>query len=217
MLRHVRRTINEFRDERRTGIVRARNRLFRTLTLTGLMIFLAVALAALALPDTLPEKPNVPFIAPFIAGATFFLLGSIVGVFNQLYLDAGTEVATEDYGLALVRLLHTPMISGLAALLSVAIIPILSATVDSSMVNSSTPPELGSDAIFKSLMVNPTVPGLGAIFNLPLKPFSLVLAAIFGMSPVVLIGRLQQEANRYKADLKSSEASSSRSGVTSTP
>jgi len=205
VLRQVRRTINEFRDERRTGIVRARNRLFRTLTLTGLMTFFLVALAALT-PATVNQ---------LMAGATFFLIGSIVGVFNQLYLDAGTEVATEDYGLAVVRLLHTPMISGLAALISVAIIPVLSTVVNSSMVSSSTPTGLGPDAIFKSLTsFTPTMPSLDTIFKLPPSLFSLVLAAIFGISPVILIGRLQQEANRYKADLKSSEPSFSRSGVT---
>jgi len=46
-LRRVRRTINEFRDERRLGLVNARNRLMRTVTLTGLMGFFLVALPIL--------------------------------------------------------------------------------------------------------------------------------------------------------------------------
>jgi hypothetical protein len=196
-LRQVRRTINEFRDERRIGIVRARNRLLRTLTLTGLITFLLVALAALT-PDA---------ITYLRAGATFFLVGSIVGVFNQLYLDARTEVATEDYGLSVVRLLHTPLISGLAALGSVLIIPALSA-----VIHLSTPGNTGPGLT----VPGPTVPVWDAIFDLKQRPLGLVLAAIFGMSPVVLIRRLQQEANRYKAELKSSEVSSHRPGVNAT-
>jgi hypothetical protein len=193
VLREVRRAINEFRDERRTGIVRARNRLLRTVTLTGLVTFLLVALATLTGAKT----------HHLIAGATFFLVGAIVGLFNQLYLDARTEAATEDYGLATVRLLHTPLISGLAALGAVLIIPALSV-----VVNSSNPGE-ARHAL--------AVPGLTEIFDLGVRPFGLVLAAIFGMSPVVLISRLQQEAERYKAELKSSEASSQRPAVPTTP
>jgi hypothetical protein len=189
VLRQVRRAINKFRDERRTGIVRARNRLLRTVTLTGFVTFLLVGLAAYT---------HVAH-AHLIAGATFYLVGAIVGLVNQLYLDARTEAATEDYGLSVVRLLYTPTISGLAALGGVLIIPALSV-----VVNSSTPGEVGHAL---------NVPALAEIFDLQKRPFGPVLAAIFGMSPAVLISRLQQESERYKAELKSSEASSQRPAV----
>jgi hypothetical protein len=192
-LRQVRRAINEFRDERRAGLVQARNRLLRTVTLTGLMTFLLVGLAALVEADH----------QHLIAGTVFYLIGAIIGLFNQLYLDANTETATEDYGLATARLLYTPLLSGLAALGGVLIIPALSV-----LVNSST------GAIDQQALA---VPALGDIFNLNKRPFGPVLAAIFGLSPVILISRLQQEAERYKADLRSSEPSSQRPVVPPPP
>ena len=71
----------------------------------------------------------------------------------------------------------------------------------SSLVNSGTAQGL-----------SPVLPHLGNIFNLDDRPFGLVLAAIFGLSPTVLISRLQQEAEKYKADLKSTESPARLSG-----
>jgi hypothetical protein len=192
MLRHVRRAINQFRDERRRGLVRARNRLNKTITVTGLVAFLLVALAVLLCVQRMH----------IVAAATFYLVGAIVGLFNQLYLEGSAETATEDYGLAAARLFHTPMISGLAALGGVLVIPMLSVLVNSSMHGDS---KLG------------TVLDLTKLLDLTQQPFSLVLAAIFGLSPTVLISRLQQEAEQYKADLKGTESPTRRSSVRPPP
>jgi hypothetical protein len=191
-LRHVRRAINQFRDERRRGLVRARNRLNKTITVTGLVVFLLVALAVLLCV----QPVNI------VAAATFYLVGAVMGLFNQLYLDGSTETATEDYGLAAARLFHTPMISGLAALGGALAIPMLSVLANSS---TNATPDLG------------TIPSLATILNLTDHPFSLVLAAIFGLSPTVLISRLQQEAEKYKADLKGTESPTRRSSVQPPP
>ena len=107
-----------------------------------------------------------------------------MGLFNQLYLDASAETATEDYGLTTARLLHTPLFSGLAAVGGVLLIPILTSGVNGAQPSLS----------------------LAKVFNLTQTPFSFVLAAIFGLTPTVLISRLHQEAEQYKADLKSSES-----------
>jgi hypothetical protein len=128
MLRYVRRSINEFRDERRFGLVQARNRLLKTVVLTECIGFALAALAIIANATA----------TSLIAGTAFFLVGAVVGLFNQLYLDASTEVATEDYGLATARLLHTPLFSGLAALGGVILIPVLRSGVASG-VNETTP------------------------------------------------------------------------------
>ena len=48
MLRYVRRSINEFRDERRLGLVQARNQLLKTVVLTECIGFALVALAVVA-------------------------------------------------------------------------------------------------------------------------------------------------------------------------
>jgi hypothetical protein len=194
MLRHVRRAINEFRDERRRGLVRSRNRLTRTITLTGLVGFALVALAVLMRAE--PQH--------LVGGAAFYLIGAIVGLFNQLFLEGSAETATEDYGLKTARLLHTPIFSGLAALGGVLVIPMLSVLV--------SPSSGGATA-----NVQQAVLSLQKLLDLNAQPFSLVLAAIFGLSPTVLISRLQQEAEQYKADLKGSEASTRRSSVRPAP
>ncbi len=51
----------------------------------------------------------------FTSAIAYFLIGAPVGLFNRLYLDASTETAVEDYGLSAARLLHTPLLCGLAA------------------------------------------------------------------------------------------------------
>jgi len=65
-----------------------------------------------------------------------------------------------------------------------------------------------------SAQINPTIDdnaatvaasSLAAIFDITQRPFTLVLAAVFGLTPSALISRLQSEAEKYKSDLKSSE------------
>jgi hypothetical protein len=63
---------------------------------------------------------------------------------------------------------------------------------------SSTPP---SDQHQK------TVPELGKIFNLDTYRFGLVLAAIFGWTPGLLVDRVTKVTEGYKEALKDSEAS----------
>ena len=188
MLRYVRRSINEFRDERRFGLVQARNRLLKTVVLTECIGFALAALAVIANATA----------TSLIAATAFFLVGAVVGLFNQLYLDASTEVATEDYGLTTARLLHTPLFSGLAALGGVVLIPILTSGVTSGLSDTT-----------------PVVLTLEKVFDLTHTFFSFLLAAIFGLTPTVLISRLHQEAERYKADLKSSEAPTQQGSVAS--
>lgn len=184
MIRQVRRAINEYRDDRRLALVRARNQLLKTIILTALVTYQLVALAVLA---------GVPRQA-FTSAVAYFLIGATVGLFNRLYLDASAETAVEDYGLSAARLLHTPLLCGLAALGGALIVPLLSAQI--------TPADAGAAAS--------TAPALGAIFDITQRPFTLVLAAVFGLTPSALISRLQSEAEKYKSDLKSSEAPATR-------
>jgi hypothetical protein len=163
--------------------VQVRNQLLKTVALTGCVCFSLVALAVLT---------EVAFIH-LAMGIAFFLVGAIVGLFNQLRLDASAETATEDYGLATARLVHTPLFSGLAALVGVLVIPLLSLLANGVAAKESTP-----------------LPSLGDLFG-P-SPVSFLLAVVFGLSPTVLLNRLQKEAEQYKADLKSSESLSQEGG-----
>jgi hypothetical protein len=100
-------TVDEFRDSRRSGLVRARNRLFATVVFTGLVAYSGLGLALLAGAGT----------TQLIAGGTFYLIGATVGLFRQLGRAAtADEVTEEDFGLGMVRLVYVPLASGLAAI-----------------------------------------------------------------------------------------------------
>jgi hypothetical protein len=53
-------------------------------------------------------------------------------------------------------------------------------------------------------------PPLALVFDLDENRFGLVIAAIFGLTPSLLISRLQGEANRYQADLQSTSGQERR-------
>jgi hypothetical protein len=44
------------------------------------------------------------------------------------------------------------------------------------------------------------------IFSLDTYPYGLLIAAIFGLAPGLLLGGLQQQSDKYKEYLKSSQA-----------
>lgn len=50
-------------------------------------------------------------------------------------------------------------------------------------------------------------PKLKEIFNFEINLIGLFVALVFGMMPGLLFERLQQQADRYKTDLKSSKSS----------
>lgn len=109
LLSKVRSVINEYRDTRREGLARARNRLMTTGLVTGLVTNVLLALIILALPDTDPQQKRI------VTGGILFFVGAIIGLFNRLYLDGQSDSAIEDFGLSTARLVTTPLLSGLAA------------------------------------------------------------------------------------------------------
>jgi hypothetical protein len=112
MLREVRRTINEFRDEARCGLVRARDQLAVTVGATGVLTWLLIGLALTAGAS----RDEV------IAGSAFYLVAGLVGLFRQLQLASAREtVSGEDFNLAAVRLIHAPLFSGIAGVAGVVV------------------------------------------------------------------------------------------------
>jgi hypothetical protein len=167
-------TVDEFRDTRRRGLVRARNRLFATVVFTGLVAYAGLGLALLAGAG----KTQV------VAGATFYLIGGSVGLFRQLRLAASTDTVTEeDFGLGMVRLVHIPLASGLAAVGGVVVTAYLTA------LNSAQ-----------------DVPDLSTVFDIGASPLGLISAAVFGFTPSLLASSLQNRADKWKEELKSSAA-----------
>jgi hypothetical protein len=50
-----------------------------------------------------------------------------------------------------------------------------------------------------------SVASLRDIFDLGRYPFGLIIAAIFGLTPQLLIDRLQKQTNRYTEELKETQ------------
>jgi len=182
VIRMVRHAISEFRDDRRDGLIRARNNLLGTALYTSLIAYLVLGLAMVAGTST----------RIITAAAAFFLVGATVGLFRHLRLASARDTQMEeDYGLATARLIQRPLFSGLAAVGGViltALLPRLAPAGTATTTSLTT---------------------LDQIFNLTNHAEYLVVAAVFGLTPSLLMSGLQKQAESYKADLKSSEPAES--------
>ncbi len=66
-----------------------------------------------------------PVTMSWPGASVYYLVGGVVGLFSRLRVDAEANSAVEDYGLAKVRLIATPLISGLAAVSGVVLTALL--------------------------------------------------------------------------------------------
>jgi len=172
VLREVRHAMNSFIQDSMEGIVRARNRLWRAILLTATTTFLLVGLAVL---NDVPKQ--------LLTGASvFFLVAAVVGLFNRLRLQAQSDLAVEDFNLFEARLVHTPLISGLAGVAGVILVAVVPAASTQNM------------------------PNLAQIFDLSANPFGLLVAAAFGLAPGRIIGPLEDQTERLKGQLKAGKA-----------
>jgi hypothetical protein len=194
ILRAVRCSINTFRDSRWAGLVRARNRLMKT----GL-ITVSIAYVLLCVPVIIGAPPET-----IVAAGVFYLVGALVGLFSRLRTEAMADNAIEDYGLTTTRLLYTPLFCGLAAVGGVLVINLLPL-----LLNRLAPVAEGSPAAANAAADTFRTIPLDAIFSLRQNVIGLVIAAVFGLTPGLLVDRLMRVADQYKADLRSSEASGS--------
>ena len=146
----------------------------------GLVAYLVLGLALVTLDDS---RGREVVSDPILAGAAFFLVGALVGLFRQLHI-AGTKrlASEEDYGLTAARLIMTPLLSGIAAVAGAALVKLLP------HVTGCT--ELCEDDFT-----------LGTVFDLENWPQGLVWAAIFGFTPTLVLARLQQGVDEYREDL----------------
>ena len=188
-LREMRHTVNDFRDDRWDGLVRARNHLLAALAVTGVFTFLLLALALSGHGPASGVGAAAALQDPIFAAAGFYLVGAVVGLFKRLSDEADSAADVEDYGLGTARLLLTPVLSGLAAVGGAFIVGMVPALVNGQF--ASNPPNLSS------------------IFVLGQNPYGLVFAAIFGLSPSLLISAIGKAADQYKLDIRNSEAAQS--------
>jgi len=189
-LADVHQAIHDYRDKTWDALIRLRTQLVATLGATGLATYLLVGLA-LTGHGMAATAPTDPMSDSFVAAASLYVVGALIGLFNRLANESSTDTSVEDYGLSMVRLCLTPVVSGLAAIGGVALVAMVP-----SIFSGSSP------------LAPHAVPPLTDIFNLSSNGFALVYAAIFGLSPNLLIGGLQNAAEQYKAALKSTSAQS---------
>ena len=175
-LREVRRALNEYRDHLWEGLVRARNNLLGVTFVTGLGTHVLLCIAILALTPT-----NADSRATIIAAASYYMLGAIAGLFGRIGQATLTNIAVDDYGLALAQVMSRPLYSGLAGLGGV----LVSSTVLSISAQN----------------------GLNAMQSVfvPVRPDFLIVAAAFGLTPNLIAGGLQNQTNKLLAALRSSK------------
>jgi hypothetical protein len=181
ILRVVLHAINDFRDSRRAEIVRARNRLLLTIFVTSLLAYgiEVVVLFAGAPPANL------------LAAILFFFVGATVGLLDRLRREARSSSAVDDYGLFEARLLHTPLLSGLAAVGGVLLInvaPVLTTA-------------LSADPTAQLAEIN-----LADIYSLS-NIGGIVVAGVFGLTPGAFFDGLQKQADGLRKDLETSTTS----------
>jgi hypothetical protein len=176
--------INRFRDNSWEGIVNARNQLLDTSMNLGLMTY-----ALLVFTLVLAPEPNA-----ILWATIYFLVGAITALFARARIEWSTASAVDDFGLTRARLLHLPWLAGLAAVGGVLVTAVLGPQLVP--VSESAP-----------------APALADVFNGG-NTSLLLIAAVFGLTPDLIIRRLEQQTEKYKADLESTQSTqSTESGV----
>jgi hypothetical protein len=179
----VHKAIDDFRDQSRAGLARTRVHLIWAGLMTAVVAYILLALAIL---DDVPAYQ-------IVAGAAFFLVGAVSGLIWQLR-SSGSEIRSgeDDFGLDQARLVYVPILSGLAGVGGVLVLAMLYPTLN-------VVPDTSSAADVRA-----DVPAISAIFDLNRNRFGLLVAAVFGLTPDLLINRLQGEADRYRRQLEAS-------------
>jgi len=132
------------------------------------------------------------------AAMAFFAMGAVVGLFNRVASLVGADTAVEDYSLSMARLIATPIFAGLAAIIGVYLVGTL---YSASLASVFQPGGAESTPI--------RVPRLIEIYDLAKYPLGLLVAAVFGLVPTLVIDRLQRLADSYKEDIKRTEPATS--------
>lgn len=181
-LSEVQYEINHFRDDVWEGIVHARNRFSDTSVMLGVTAYTLLSLAIF----TQPPPPALPSEAVLWV-SVYFLTGAIIGLFARAQAEWNMNTAIDDFGLSFARLINTPWLSGLAAVGGVLLTSVLGGQL------------LGAGAEESSNLTN--------IFRN--APSFLIVAAVFGLAPDLIIRRLMQQVESYKEDLQSTKSAQS--------
>jgi hypothetical protein len=183
----VRFTIDEYRDTLWEGMARIRNRSMMALAVAGILGYLLLATALL-----------YGQLGAMLASALlFFLVAAVVGLVNAIYTLSRTDSAVEDYGLANARLIGTPVLSGLSGLGGVLLVALWTG-LSGALATVST--------VSAARMEQPVVvPALSDILDATAHPVYLVVAALFGLTPALFLGRLNALVQQFNLGVASTE------------
>jgi hypothetical protein len=112
ILRKVREMINDFNTNSWNALISARNQLLATMNLVGLTTYVFVELAILFHVKT-PQM---------VVATIFAFIGALAGLIGRLYTESQSDTTIDDYRLSTARLLVTPLLSGLAAVIGVLVV-----------------------------------------------------------------------------------------------
>jgi hypothetical protein len=175
-LREVRSTLNDYRDKRWEGFVGQRSRLLKAIAITGIVTHALLCITILTSSPPIANQPFTPTQSGIMAATMFYMVGAVAGLFVRFYYESRGGTSIDDFGLSTTRLVAIPLLSGLAALGGTAL--------------------LGSGS--QKFIV------LSNLFSL--DPRLLFTAAIFGVTPNLVIKGLQNQADAYATELQSSKA-----------
>jgi hypothetical protein len=179
----IRKKVDSDRDQSRAGLARTRVHLIWAGLMTAAVTYTLLALAIL---DDVPSYQ-------IVAGAAFFLVGAVAGLIWQLRHSGSTVRSGEDdFGLDAARLVYGPVLSGLAGVGGVLVVAMLYPALN------VVPDTSGAGDVRRA------IPAIGNIFNLNANRFGLLVAAVFGLTPDLLINRLQGQADRFRTQLEAS-------------
>jgi hypothetical protein len=134
-----------------------------------------------------------------VAASVFFLFGGLVGFVGRLRDEAAAEKGVEDFGLSTARLLTAPLLSGLAAIFGVLLVGLAHV-------------KIGDFALGPSPLPGSSFPMLIDLFDLRKNPAGFMAAALFGLTPALLIRYLQSQTTKLNQAIKASEPSGQASG-----
>jgi hypothetical protein len=141
--------------------------------------------AMFAIAINQPHPPGRDIISAVVA---LFLVGAIVGLVNRLYVDFQADQAVEDYGLSVARLISIALLSGLVAVFGVA----LSVLLPTAIAPTSVPTQQHISPLVAAYDLN----------KYAMDPF---IAAIYGLTPNLLLSRLDDLVAKLKTNISSTD------------
>jgi hypothetical protein len=181
-IEEIQKLIDSSKTDRYAGFVRARNMLLAACSMTAIALYCIFWLGIVALPSTVSQ--------PILSAALFFTtIGALVGLFQLLYAESQSETGVDDYGLSVARLVASPQLAALAALLGVVLTSLTTSTLGGSAAAPSPAPTTIPDALMQ-------------IRNAA----NVLVAVAFALSPGLVFSRFRQNIEQSKRDLSKSSS-----------